>query len=367
MKLYILYAYFFTFLIIQSNCFRILADDLKESDYYNLDEITIVYNNELTNLQIGLDYIFREDFYQAEKIYDNIIHRYPNHAIGYFAKASLLYIQKDLYETSFFDSSITKYFSKVKAITELNLEYNNNIPLYHYLLGYIKLNESYIEIKNGNFLSAFFQAIDGIGDIEESIELDPKFDEPKFLIGSYIYFKNKFHSFFYDSRNYGIDLIKEVIKDKSNINYYFANSVLTNIMIDKEKFSDAKLYINKALDVYPNSRVFLYIYANLLFQEKEYSKSFIVYNQIEKIIKKRNDKKFRYGFNSIFCNYRKILSSYNLKNYEEVIKLLSESTFLFKRNSSIKENYLEDRLESISQELKEISKDIEGKIELRKE
>ena len=342
-----------TYIIIIAIFFIVSPRNLVKAEIsYNNEKVDSIYSIITSDLKQGIDCIFKEDFNKAKLIYSKIIENYPNHAIGYFAMASLFYIQKDLYETTYFDRMIAVNFSKVKKITERYLEQDAN-ALYYYLLGNIKLNESYLEVKSNNLLSAFIKAIDGIGDIERSINCNPNFIEPKFLLGSYIYFRNKLHSLIYDSRELGIALITEVVNDSKNVNAFFAITVLANIYLDKEEYDKAKFCILKALKQYPKSRVFLYIYSNILFQDKKYFESIEVYSQIEQIILDKNPKKFRNGFNFIYCNYRKIVSFYKLKNYDKVKELLVVFDDRIK-NKTFKDESLVDRLEEIHDEIDEI-------------
>ena len=332
-------------------------------------DVVSIYDVILPDLKAGVDHIFREEFLQAEKVYNKIITQYPDHAIGYFALGSLYNVQNDIYETSFFSDQVVSYFTKVKQITDkyifknellITEEYKSiskKLSLYHYLIGYIKLNESYIEAKNGNFFSAFLKALDGIDDIESSIEINPNLIEPRFLLGSYIYFKNKLHSLVYDTREYGIDLIKEVVNDKENINRYFALSVLANVYIDKEEYELANNSILKGLNKYPDSRIFLFIYANSMFKAEKYGESIKIYEQIEKIISERNPEKFKDGFNSIYCCYRKITAFYRLKNFSKTKELLKEFYYM-KENFKFDNDYVLSRLDDVFDEIEVIGEEI---------
>jgi len=334
----------------------------------NGDKVS-VYDVVLPDLKAGVDHVFREEFLQAEKVYDKIITQYPDHAIGYFALASLFNVQNDIYETTYFIDQTVFNFTKVKQITdnfilknellidEEDKSISKKLSLYYYLRGSIKLNESYIKAKHGNFFSAFLNALDGIDDIESSIKINPNFIEPRFLLGSYIFFKNKLHSLVFDTREYGIGLIKEVINDKKNINRYFALSVLANVYIDKKEYELANNSILKGLDRYPNSRIFLFIYANSMFKAEKYGESIKIYEQIEKIIAEKNPEEFKDGFNSIYCSYRKIVAFYRLKDFRKTKELLKEFNYM-KENFKFDNEYVLSRLDDIFDEIEDIGEDI---------
>ncbi len=143
------------------------------------------------------------------------------------------------------------------------------------------------------------------------------------------------------------------MNEKLNINRFFAISVLANIYIDKEDYNEASESISYALDIYPNSRVFLFIYAKILFKQKNYSESIKIYSKIEEIILEKNPDKFKRGYNLMYCTYRKIIL-YDLLDDNVKVKELINIYDNMKSNFLLNTISLKERIDNISSEIEKI-------------
>lgn len=284
-------------------------------------QASAVENKELLFMQKGIDLTLSEKFSEAKIVFEEIIKRNPNHPIGYFTLGCLYNAMTVHYETDIYNREIYKYYNRTIRLTDSLLEITPHDPWLLFYIGSAKSNNGLIQGREGNLFSAVSSAYGGISYIEKCLKADPDFNDAKMLLGGYMYYKSSWTHWLYDSRDEGIDLIKEAIAS-SNISSFFAISALTWIYIDYHKPHLALQISEAGLKKYPESRYFLFGKARAFYDLRLFPQAIKEYEKIKRMI---STNEVQNNFDRFNCAYRLAFCHYGLKDYKSAKNQISEA------------------------------------------
>lgn len=307
-----------------------------------------IENNEIDNLQNGIDNVLLEKFDEAYKIFKEIKNKYPNYPLGYFAIGSYYNAMTVNYETDIYLDSTKYYYEKAIEIADSLLDDNEDDPWLLFYIGASKSNIGFTYGREGRYTRAINTTFSAIGYLEDCVEIDPNFNDAKFIIGAYRYYRSNVTAWIYDSRDEGIELIYETINN-SLFSKYFAVSTLSWIYIDYEKYDKAIKVADIGLKKYPNRRYFLWSKARAYYESGEYYEAIKLYRNI--LGQLLVDRKSNFD---LFNNYYLLTKCYlGLKDYN------SSKYYVSKALKLKLSPYNEDRLDDKIDELKDLFDDLQ--------
>ncbi len=235
-------------------------------------------------LRFGISEIVKQNYRNAEKIFQELDDDYPQIPLGKIYLAATLIAESYDYETPFDDLRITSLLNDSKKISESLLNNDKKNLWYKYYLALITGYQAYYEAIKGNLLKALSVGLNSYNLFDEILEQDSTFQDALIAVGTYKYWKSdklEFLSwlpFIDDEREIGIKLLERSIKNNS-YNSHLAIYSLIWILIHKKDFNNAKNLVEFALNKFPQSRVFKEAYARV-YEEIDLNKSAQIYNQV---------------------------------------------------------------------------------------
>lgn len=235
-------------------------------------------------LRLGISEIVKQNYRNAEKIFQEFDEDYPQIPLGKIYLAATLIAESYDYETPFDDNRITSLLSEAKKTSEFLLSSNKKDNWYKYYLALVTGYQAYYEAIKGNLFKALSVGLNSYNLFDEILEQDSTFQDALIAVGTYKYWKSaklEFLSwlpFIDDEREVGVKLIERSIKNNS-YNSHLAIYSLIWIFIHKKDFNNAKYLAEFALNKFPQSRIFKEAYARI-YEEIDLNKSVHIYNQV---------------------------------------------------------------------------------------
>lgn len=212
-------------------------------------------------LRTGIDKIIQQDYLSAKKIFTELDSIRTDLPLGkIYLAATEIAMSFDL-EIPFNHSYITQNLRKAESLSKELLKKNPDDLWNKYFLALTEGYFSYYDAVRGSWLNAVSNAVNSISLFEEILEKDSSFHDAYIAIGTFKYWKSaktEFLSwlpFVSDEKSTGIEYLNLAIRN-SSYNYHLAVNSLIWIYIDRERFGDAIELATKALDRYPQSRIF---------------------------------------------------------------------------------------------------------------
>lgn len=212
-------------------------------------------------LRAGIDKIIQQDYLSAKKIFTELDSVRDDLPLGkIYLAATEIAMSFDL-EIPFNHSYITQNLRKAESLSKELLKKNPDDLWNKYFLALTEGYFSYYDAVRGSWLNAVSNAVNSISLFEEILEKDSSFHDAYIAIGTFKYWKSaktEFLSwlpFVSDEKSTGIEYLNLAIRN-SSYNYHLAVNSLIWIYIDRERFGDAIELATKALDRYPQSRIF---------------------------------------------------------------------------------------------------------------
>lgn len=212
-------------------------------------------------LRTGIDKIIQQDYLSAKKIFTELDSVRDDLPLGkIYLAATEIAMSFDL-EIPFNHSYITQNLRKAESLSKELLKKNPDDLWNKYFLALTEGYFSYYDAVRGSWLNAVSNAVNSISLFEEILEKDSSFHDAYIAIGTFKYWKSaktEFLSwlpFVSDEKSTGIEYLNLAIRN-SSYNYHLAVNSLIWIYIDRERFGDAIELATKALDRYPQSRIF---------------------------------------------------------------------------------------------------------------
>lgn len=212
-------------------------------------------------LKSGIDLIVLGKYTSLEDFVNNLDETKRN-LTKQFLILSMLYARMGELETTI---DAGEFLDKAESLiydAEERIRNNNTDLIAHFYLGSILCYRAVVKQRKGSIYGAWRDASRGKKELQACLEIDPEFNEPHLLLGSYRYWlsaKNfmRFLPFIADNREDAINQIRSN-SDIDSFAYPMSLNQLIWIMNDFHKLEEAERIAKKALAMYPSSRFFLY-------------------------------------------------------------------------------------------------------------
>ena len=222
-----------------------------------------------------IDFVFKEDFPQAEAEAKRLIRKAPEHPAGYFSMAYVLDSWMALYQSDVKENEFYRYCDQAIDKGEKLLVRNSNDVWARFFISGSDGYKGTYEARYERWITAFRYGWKGV-----SVLLDLKSEGcaiPDILsgIGCYNYWRSAMMKALWwmpgieDKRQESIDLLQKVRREA--IYTRSATAVnLIDILVNEEAFGDALVVAEDGLRQYPESTIFLWGKARSLFGLKRY-------------------------------------------------------------------------------------------------
>lgn len=211
----------------------------------------------------GIDRLLLEDYEGAQTLFQGISEHYPDHPAGYLLQAGVLQTAsmdyEELVDRPVFDSLL----ALAEEMAERMIENHPAEASGYFYLGSVYGYRSFADAAEGDWFGAATRAMSSVSEFEEALERDSTLADAKLGIGTYSYWKSRQMAFLTwlpfvgDQRAEGIRLIEETIAD-GRFNRHAAMTALIAILLDAEEYEKVVTVSTKALDDYPENRLFLW-------------------------------------------------------------------------------------------------------------
>ncbi len=218
----------------------------------------------------------------------------------------------------------------IENIAKNRLNHNSNDLATLFYYGSALCYRSVIHRTNGNVWKAFSDVRAGKKLLEQCLRLSPEFTAPHLLLGSYTYWISKvnilrFVPFVPDNRKKGIEKIVAYVNPQS-ISYAMSLNQLFWIYMDRKQFDEAEAVVLKGLELYPESRFFLYPAANLAEKKEEWEKAAGFFASVYDSLVKDG---FANRYMALKVRVKQAESYVQIKKFKEAVLLCAEmSTML---------------------------------------
>jgi tetratricopeptide (TPR) repeat protein len=209
----------------------------------------------------GVDLTLKQDYNQADSVFQIIVGKFPHHPLGYLYRAAVMQARSidylDPLDFAAFDSLLARAKTEAQKIVDTSPD----SPLGYYYLGTAEGYDAYARVDAGNWLAGIVKGLSAASDFKKSVELDSSLYDAYVGVGTYYYWKSRKTDFLNwalgDRRADGIRLL-EVAASKGDQNRFTALSALTAIYTDAHEYGKAIQCARQALNRYPDNRIFLW-------------------------------------------------------------------------------------------------------------
>lgn len=212
-------------------------------------------------LRKGIDHIINQDYDNAKKIFSELDKTRSDIPLGKIYLAATEIAKSFDYELPYNHNLITHYLESAKAMSEKLIQKDEKNLWNIYFLALTEGYIAYYDAIRGSWLQAISTGLNSISLFEDILETDSSFYDAYIAIGTFKYWKSakteflNWLPFVDDEKDLGIKYLSIAIKN-SSYNYHLALNSLIWIYIDCKRFGEAAEIARKALDLYPDSRVF---------------------------------------------------------------------------------------------------------------
>lgn len=212
-------------------------------------------------LRKGIDHIINHDYDNAKKIFSELDKTRSDIPLGKIYLAATEIAKSFDYELPYNHSLITSYLESAKAMSEKLIQKDEKNLWNIYFLALTEGYIAYYDAIRGSWLQAISTGLNSISLFEDILGTDSSFYDAYIAIGTFKYWKSakteflNWLPFVDDEKDLGIKYLSIAIKN-SSYNYHLALNSLIWIYIDLKRFGEAAEIAQKALDLYPDSRVF---------------------------------------------------------------------------------------------------------------
>ncbi len=298
-------------------------------------------------LRKGIDRIINQRYDEAKIIFTELDKIHSDIPLGKIYLAATEIAKGYDYEMPFNDELITEYLESSKAISKRLIEKDRKNIWNKYFLALAEGYISYYDAIQGSWLKAISNGLNSISLFEEILDTDSSFHDAYIAIGTFKYWKSakteflNWLPFIDDEKDLGIKYLSFAINN-SSYNYHLAVNSLIWIYIDQKRFGDAINLAMKALNKYPDSRIFRWGLARA-YEEIDTEKSIKEYF---KILNSYPDTLTSNRINEITLKHIIAQQYYKIGKMAEAKKLFEE-IFRIKNLSEYEKEKLEKRLKRV--------------------
>lgn len=266
----------------------------------------------------GFDYTFVTQFDSAMMIYQKLTEEYPNHPVGYFYQAATLQSKMMDRESTEDEILFNQLIETALEKGEACIENNGEDPWVLFYLGSAHSYKGLFQAKSGGLVKGFISAKKGLDYLEDTVKQDETIYDAYLGLGNYKYWAGKYYKYLRwlpwirDERNEGIQMIKTVI-EKSTFSYWVGINSLGWIEVDRENYKEAAVLFQKGLDVYPESRFFLWGLGASYLKDESWIQAMVAYKRILDSLEGEKQN----GYNEAECRLKLAQCYFALRYYRE--------------------------------------------------
>lgn len=212
-------------------------------------------------LRKGIDKIITQQYDEAKKIFTELDLIRNDLPVGKIYLAATEIAKSYDYEIPYDHNLITNYLESAKSVAKKLSEQDKKNIWNKYLFALSEGYIAYYDAIRGSWLQAISTGLNSISLFEDILETDSSFHDAYIAIGTFKYWKSakteflNWLPFIDDERDLGIKYLSFAVNN-SSYNYHLAVNSLIWIYIDEERYGDAVELARKALNKYPESRIF---------------------------------------------------------------------------------------------------------------
>ena len=258
------------------------------------------YQDEKTKnlLQEGIDASFREDYPQAESIFERVILMAPQDPAGYFFLAALYQAEMVDYESNFRENEFYKNVNSAKRLSAERIESNKEDAWAYLLLGNSYGAKGLYDARKGNWWSGLNNGLSAKSALKEALKHKPDLYDAYVGLGSYHYWASVVTKafwwlpFFGDHREEGLEEMT-LAYEKSTFSSDAAANGLIWMYIQEKNFDVALSLSEKMQAKCPQGKSFLWGVAQAYFEKRDWNNALIKYKElVEKLEANRMNLKF---------------------------------------------------------------------------
>ncbi len=161
--------------------------------YSSAGAYDLVVPSDLPMIRWGFEFVYNEQYPEAEKIFQEYINKHPDRPEGYFFMTGR-YAE---YMNCYHDRSAMPLFETwakrtMEKATAFNATHPRD-PTGHFYLGNLYGYMGLLDAQQQNLVSAFLNAVKAKSSLEKTLELDPTAEDAYFGLGSLYFYGSKKH------------------------------------------------------------------------------------------------------------------------------------------------------------------------------
>lgn len=254
-------------------------------------------------LRAGIDLTILQEYDSARVVFQSISKDDPQHPAGSLFEAGVLQALAMDYEQMTPRKEFDSLIARSKDLSVGMIERDPASPWGYFFHGTALGNEALARAQGGDWFGAAMKAISSASSLEEAIHRDSMLVDAYAGLGTYYYWKSRRMDFLMwlpfvaDRRTEGIRLL-EVCAEEGLYNRFAALSSLVSIYLDAQEYERAADRAAKALEHYPENRIFLWGLATAHERSGRIEEAVRAYERLLRSI--RNDKRPN-PYNELVC------------------------------------------------------------------
>jgi tetratricopeptide (TPR) repeat protein len=284
----------------------------------------------------GIDFTLRQEYDRADSVFRIVVDYYPNHPLGYLYRAAVMETKSMDYLDPLDFTTFDSLLAVAKSEAEKIVETSPSSPIGYYYRGSAIGYDAYARVDAGNWLSGIVKGLSAASDFKKSVELDSSFYDSYVGVGTYYYWKSRKAEILNwalgDRRAEGVRLL-EIAVEKAEQNKYAALSALSAIYLDSGQFNLSIQCARRALDRYPENRIFLWGLAAAQEQSEDYTDAVQTYQHLLTNIL---NAKISNPYNEILCRINYVKARLALKQSQglnsQIDAILAYEHYVFPEN-----------------------------------
>jgi len=251
----------------------------------------------------SVEFVFKEDFKNAEEEAKKVIRTYPEHPAGYFLMAAAADAWMLRYQSSKREAEFYRYCDQAVEKAEKILAKDPNDDWARFFMGGADGYKGTYEARYERYITAFRFGWKGVSVFLKMASAGSNITDINFGIGMYDYWRSALMKMLWwmpgveDKREIGIAKLKEVMNN-GVYSRTAAAMVLIEVYLNEKRFSDAAKLSATMMTKYPRAIAFQWGYAKASHGLKNYDEAISTYRRILTKVEADQGNNF---YNSVQC------------------------------------------------------------------
>lgn len=218
----------------------------------------------LPTLQKGVELSLQHQYDHALALFQTVIDSFPTHPAGPLLMAAVYQSMMLDMESERWREPFAQSIAQALALAQARPQ-ESWFRFYH---GAALSYKSYQQAREKKYLAALPTALSSMRDFNRLLQEDSTFCEPMLGIGNYLYWRSKLARwlpFLPRQKEQGVQLIEQAYRC-SQLSKWAALSSLCWISMEEKRYDQARTYSEEGLRAFPQSRFFLWPWAEALFR-----------------------------------------------------------------------------------------------------